>query len=49
MAFKVFEADLEMSRWVDVERLDDEVLFISTHCSEAIRLVIVHSNIEVVS
>ena len=36
MAFEVFEADLETPRWVNVERLDDEALFVSTHCSKAI-------------
>jgi hypothetical protein len=36
MAFKVFQADLEMARWVHVESLDDEALFVSTHCSKAI-------------
>uniref|UniRef100_A0ACD5YIX6 Uncharacterized protein n=1 Tax=Avena sativa TaxID=4498 RepID=A0ACD5YIX6_AVESA len=36
MAFKVFEADLEMSRWVQLESLDDRVLFISRDCCKAI-------------
>ena len=36
MALEVFEADLETARWVNVERLDDEALFVSTHCSKAI-------------
>ncbi|XP_051190427.1 putative F-box protein At1g65770 [Lolium perenne] len=36
MAFKVFEADLEMSRWVQLESLNDRVLFVSHDCCKAI-------------
>ncbi|KAL6908251.1 hypothetical protein ACP4OV_002421 [Aristida adscensionis] len=36
MTFKVFEADLEMSRWLEVDRLEDQVLFVSMDCSKAI-------------
>jgi hypothetical protein len=36
MAFKVFEADLEMSRWVQLESLNDQVLFVSRDCCKAI-------------
>lgn len=36
-AFRVFEADLGESRWVEVESLGDQVLFVSPNCSRAIR------------
>ncbi|CAM0951001.1 unnamed protein product [Alopecurus aequalis] len=36
MAFKVFEADLEMSRWVQLQSLKDRVLFVSGDCCKAI-------------
>ncbi|KAL6654713.1 hypothetical protein ACP70R_008178 [Stipagrostis hirtigluma subsp. patula] len=32
----VFEADFETRRWLDVESLDDQVLFVSSNCSKAI-------------
>ncbi|KAG2563396.1 hypothetical protein PVAP13_8KG324300, partial [Panicum virgatum] len=32
----VFEADFGKSQWVEVERLDDQVLFVSSKCSRAI-------------
>ncbi|XP_039778552.1 probable F-box protein At1g65740 [Panicum virgatum] len=34
--FKVFEADFRMSRWLEVESLGDEVLFVSSSCSRAV-------------
>ncbi|CAN6298737.1 unnamed protein product [Urochloa humidicola] len=37
MAMKVFEADLETSRWVEVKSLGDQVLFVSSCSSKAIR------------
>lgn len=36
MTLKVFEADFEMSRWVEVKSLDDQVLFVSSNSSRAI-------------
>ncbi|KAG2563635.1 uncharacterized protein LOC120645903 [Panicum virgatum] len=36
MALKVFEADLEMCRWVEVRSLGDQVLFVSPYSSKAI-------------
>ncbi|XP_062198367.1 F-box protein SKIP23-like [Phragmites australis] len=36
MTMKVFEADLEMSQWLEVESLDDQVLFVSSDCSKAV-------------
>ncbi|KAL6890356.1 hypothetical protein ACP4OV_009119 [Aristida adscensionis] len=36
MTFKVFQADLEMSRWLELERLEDQVLFVSPNCSKAV-------------
>lgn len=35
LKLKVFEADFEMSLWIEVERLDDQVLFVSSRCSKA--------------
>jgi hypothetical protein len=34
--FQVFEADFKMSRWLEVESLGDEVLFVSSSCSRAV-------------
>ncbi|XP_039778554.1 uncharacterized protein LOC120645906 [Panicum virgatum] len=36
MTLKVFEADLEMRRWVEVKSLGDQVLFVSPYSSKAI-------------
>ncbi|CAL5021742.1 unnamed protein product [Urochloa decumbens] len=36
MTMKVLEADLKMSRWLEVESLGDQVLFISSYCSKAV-------------
>ncbi|XP_062182155.1 uncharacterized protein LOC133886480 [Phragmites australis] len=36
MKLKVFEADLEMSQWLEVKSLDDQVLFVSSTCSKGI-------------
>ncbi|CAO2149723.1 unnamed protein product [Urochloa humidicola] len=33
---KVFEADFETSQWLEVKRLDGQVLFVSPNCSKAI-------------
>lgn len=35
---RVFEADLEMGRWLEVDDLGDHALFIGTGCSKAIRI-----------
>ncbi|TVU24251.1 hypothetical protein EJB05_26672, partial [Eragrostis curvula] len=37
LKLKVFEADFEMCLWVEVEKLDDQVLFVSSNCSKAMR------------
>ncbi|CAL4942900.1 unnamed protein product [Urochloa decumbens] len=37
MAMKVFEADLETSRWVELKSLGDQVLFVSSCSSKAVR------------
>jgi hypothetical protein len=37
VVLKVFEADLVTSQWVEVKRLDGEVVFVSPNCSKAIR------------
>ncbi|KAK3120516.1 hypothetical protein QOZ80_9AG0689230 [Eleusine coracana subsp. coracana] len=37
MTLKVFEADFEMSRWLEVESIGDEALFVSSNCSKAIK------------
>ncbi|XP_022681879.1 uncharacterized protein LOC111257090 [Setaria italica] len=36
MTLKVFEADFEMSQWLEVKSLDDQVLFVSSKSSKAI-------------
>ncbi|XP_034591859.1 probable F-box protein At1g44080 [Setaria viridis] len=36
MTLKVFEADFEMSQWLEVKSLDDQVLFVSSNSSKAI-------------
>ncbi|KAG2563395.1 hypothetical protein PVAP13_8KG322200, partial [Panicum virgatum] len=36
MTLKVFEADLEMRRWVEVRSLGDQVLFVSPYSSKAV-------------
>ncbi|CAN6363435.1 unnamed protein product [Urochloa humidicola] len=36
VAVNVFEADLEMSQWLEVKRLDGQVLFVRPNCSKAI-------------
>ncbi|CAO2146600.1 unnamed protein product [Urochloa humidicola] len=35
--FRIFEADFVKSRWLEVESLGDQVLFVGTNCSRAIR------------
>lgn len=37
MTLKVFEADLEMCQWLEVESIGDQVLFVSSNCSKAIK------------
>ncbi|CAL4986561.1 unnamed protein product [Urochloa decumbens] len=36
VAVKVFQADFETSQWLELKRLDGQVLFISPNCSKAI-------------
>lgn len=42
LMLKVFEADFETSKWIEVERLDDQVLFVSSNCSKAISTASTH-------
>ncbi|KAF8685321.1 hypothetical protein HU200_044024 [Digitaria exilis] len=42
LMLKVFEADFEASEWIEVERLDDQVLFVSSNCSKAISTASTH-------
>ncbi|KAF8765561.1 hypothetical protein HU200_008428 [Digitaria exilis] len=42
LMLKVSEADFEASEWIEVERLDDQVLFVSSNCSKAISTASTH-------